>query len=104
MITVYGSSDDLIEVEGAIREEFTYLDGDGRDGDLLAFSDGTVLRIHYTAHGVWRITPIVRGRAHIDVAQADEGGGYTDRVTLSGDLGCSNPWVVHGLDFAQADR
>ncbi len=52
-VIVYGASDDLIEVEGAIREEFTA----NRDGEanLLAFSDGTLLEVTYTDAGIWRI-------------------------------------------------
>lgn len=55
-ITVNGASDDLIEIGGAIREEFTLQDDEG--GDLLAFSNGVVLRIRYTDDGVWRIEPL----------------------------------------------
>lgn len=36
-VTIYGASDDLIEVEGDIDEEFTY-DDQGGDGDLIALS------------------------------------------------------------------
>jgi len=97
-ITVYGASDDLIEVDGDISEEFRYHGGDGRAGDLLAFSDGTILRIHLlTQSGVWRITPVVAGSATLRIEQAAEGGevNYSDTAELSGAV-----WVVQGVDLA----
>jgi putative component of toxin-antitoxin plasmid stabilization module len=94
-ITIYGASDDLIEVDGDIREEFTYLDR-GNDGDLLACSDGTILRIEFGE--VWRITPVVHGSAALTIAQAPENDdkNYTDRATLTGDI----VWVVQGIAWA----
>jgi len=103
--TIYGASDDLIEVEGDIREEFTYraspITEDGA-GDLLAFSDGTILRVAYTAEGVWRITPVVRGNAdlNVDAAPEDDEDNYSDRATLSG-LSSPMTWVVQGVAFAR---
>lgn len=99
MITVYGASDDLIEVEGDIREEFPY-HCDDADGDVLAFSDGTVLRIAFTASGVWRITPVVRGSAHLHLehAEEDDVDNYSDRATLREGI----TWVVHGIAHAKA--
>lgn len=98
-ITVYGASDDLIEVDGDISEEFPYQErGYGQaSGDLLAFSDGTVLRIEFTRSGVWRIRPVVRGSADLDIVQAPENDedNYSDRATLSGAV-----WVVQGIDYA----
>src|ERR1035437_3268732 len=94
-ITVYGASDDLIEVEGAIEEEFSY--SDDENGDLLAFSCGVVLRIRYTA-GVWRITP-VSGAEMVRITQApeDDDDNYSDRAVIS----TLTSWVVHGTGFAK---
>jgi hypothetical protein len=98
-ITVYGASDDLIEIDGDISEEFGYRneDGLGDKGDLLAFSDGTILRIHYTQSGMWRITPVVGGSATLRIEQAPEGDedNYSDKAELSGAV-----WVVQGVDYA----
>lgn len=47
-LIVYGSSDDLIEVDGDVRDEFN------GDAGLLTISDGTVLHIEYVG-GVWEI-------------------------------------------------
>ena len=62
-ITVYGASDDLIEIEGDISEEFNYPYNADDKGVLLAFSDGTLARIKYDSGGMWRITPHARGTA-----------------------------------------
>lgn len=97
---MYGASDDLIEIDGDISEEFTYqnADPDWR-GDLLAFSDGTILRITYTPSGVWRIGTVVGGTADLNIEQAPESDedNYSDRATLSGAA-----WVVQGVDHATA--
>jgi hypothetical protein len=93
--TIYGASDDLIEVEGRVTEEFSYRE---RDPSFVAFSDGTVIRIEYTDAGVWRITPVRRGRGtlHIEQAPEDDDTNYSDRAVLTGDV----DWVVYGHAFA----
>lgn len=95
-VTVHGASDDLIEVAGDVLEEFTYREPDEDDatGNVLAFSDGTVLRISYSATGVWRIAPVAQGSAPLRIEHADEGDdeNYSDRATLDGEI----RWVVHG--------
>lgn len=98
VLTIYGASDDCIEVEGDIVEEFPLRDGD--EGDLLAFSDGTIVRIAYTSSGTWRVTPVAKGTATLAVVPAVEGDddNYTDRATLTGDVS----WVVHGAGYATA--
>lgn len=100
-VEVYGASDDLIEVEGAIREEFNALGqaADGGEGGLLAFSDGTVLEVEYTSSGVWRISRIAAGGAVYQRTEATgPDGDYTDRVALVGDIS----WVVFGKRIARA--
>lgn len=94
-IVITGASDDVIEVDGDIREEFTYHNDKDENGDLLAFSDGTILRIVFARFGVWRITPVARGTAalHIEQQTEDEG---TDTATLTGDI----RWVAHALTHA----
>jgi hypothetical protein len=102
-VTIYGASDDLIEVDGDISEEFP-LNNTGNDGDVLAFSDGTILRIAYTDPGVWRITKVAQGTATLTIEQAPEDvdDDYTDRATLvEGDQG-DLTWVVHGIAYAKA--
>lgn len=56
---VTGVSDDLIEIEGEIVEEFDCFDcKNGR----LACSDGTLLRVDYDNDGLWRFGVIYKGQ------------------------------------------
>ncbi|MGH3599142.1 MAG: hypothetical protein ACRDQH_02500 [Pseudonocardiaceae bacterium] len=98
-VTVYGASDDLIEVEGGIEEEFNVYDTHDPD-KLLAFSDGTVLRVRLTDDEVWRIETVQAGSNDLSIVQAPEGDGdnYSDRAVLAGPI----RWVVLGTEFAIA--
>lgn len=103
--TIYGSSDDLIVVGdnkgGALSEEFTAPDiSPCGTGGLLAFSDGTVLNVHYDNEGVWRITLVAPGRCQFSIVQApeDDEDNYSDRATLVGAL----DWCVLGSEIARA--
>jgi hypothetical protein len=101
MLTVYGASDDLIAVEGDIEEEFPWQKrGYGQaSGDLLAFSDGTVLRVEFTRSGVWRIQRLAGDpeALHIEQAPEDDENNCSDRATLDGDI----HWVVQGMSWAR---
>ncbi len=92
-VTIYGASDDLIEVEGDIREEFSARGDD--DAGYLAFSNGAVFSIMYAQDGCWRITPAYVpdyvSWTKVEAVSADSRD-YSDRVTIDGD--CS--WVVYG--------
>lgn len=96
VVEIYGASDDLIEIEGDIEEEFYYKEG---ERNLLAFSNGSVLEIEYTPQGMWRVTPIKLGNAsgYSKVEATDEHTDYSDRVTLIGDV----DWVVHGSGYGK---
>ena len=97
-LVVTGYSDDLIEIDGDIREEFPYQGNDEDQGDLLAFSDGTILRIVFG--GPWRISLVVLGTdTTFTLVQApeDDDEVYSDKATLSGDIS----WVVHGIGWAK---
>lgn len=96
-VRIYGISDDLIEIEGAIDEEFTYDDNDG-EGMLIAFSDGTVLRVIYSSSGVWRISPVQIGTTPLSIDQApeDDEDNYSDGATLGGMI----EWVMGGTQLA----
>jgi hypothetical protein len=99
-ITIYGASDDLIEIEGDVREEFyTTSECEDDDGELLALSNGCIFRIKYD--GCWRITPVVmRAGVHwskLDAVDEDDDN-YSDRVTVDDDV----MWVVHGIRYAGA--
>jgi hypothetical protein len=94
-VTVYGASDDLIEVVGDIREEFPWHAADGTA--FLGFSNGVVLRVAFSISGVWRIVPVA-GTDLVQVTQCPEGDedNYSDRATVSGDVA----WVVCGSSWA----
>lgn len=98
-VTITGASDDLIEIDGDISEEFNVYDTHNVDR-LLAFSDGTVLRIRCTDEEVWRITPEHRAPTSGDltITQAVPGDetNYTDRATIDGPI----TWVVLGAEIA----
>lgn len=74
MIKVYGSSDDLIEIESDNKEEFpseeflTY-----EESNVVAFSDGTLLEVRFDRWGVWRIAPLERGPNFQSVTYTDDG-------------------------------
>lgn len=61
-ITIYGASDDLVEVEGSIRREFDCISG---DAELIVASSDGALRVfmRYENNGCWSAA----------VGQIDEG-------------------------------
>ena len=72
----YGASDDLIEVEGAIEEEYPADSGDR--ANLLVFGPderSAIVSVGYTEDGVWAVT---YGQAYEDTPV------YEGRVTARG--------------------
>jgi len=95
-ITIYGASDDLIEIDGDICEEFNWIPSD--DGTrLLAFSDGTLLRVAYDCDGIWRLNLVARGAARFTKVEGDVEKDTPDEVTLSD---VEIKWVVLGEQSA----
>jgi hypothetical protein len=95
-LKIYGASDDLIEIEGDIREEFDHYDED--NPFYLAFSDGTVLSVNYNNDGFWRINRLAIGSAEYSKREGmDESDDYSDIATLKGDI----KWVVGGKNFTK---
>lgn len=94
-LTIYGASDDLIEIEGDIREEFNPID----ESSKLAFSDGTVLSVSYT-DGCWRINRLAKGTSEYSKIESEgaDSDNYSDKVTLVGDI----KWVVFGSQMVKA--
>jgi hypothetical protein len=96
MIEIYGASDDLIELEGDISEEFN--PDTNRSGDtlfsFLAFSDGTVLSVIYGPEGIWRINRRIAGTSKYTKIEPT-GDQYSDRVILDGTFS----WVLFGSKF-----
>lgn len=73
---VYGASDDLIEIEGDIRDEIGCYGTDDKDkGVLLIFSDGTILEVKYGKGGkaIWSVALVNSGELFGSLEQcADE--------------------------------
>ena len=94
MIKVYGSSDDLIEIEGNITKEFD-ASYDKDVNDYLFFSDGTVLKIVYGEDDkpFWNIRVLVQGECILNHKKAtDEDSDYSDVVTINGNI----KWLGYG--------
>ena len=89
MVKVYGASDDLIEIEGDIRAEFGASINEG-ETNLLAFSDGTLLRLTYDYDGIWRITIVELGTSTVVQTHGSVKDDTNDVVTIKGDV----RWVV----------
>jgi len=78
---VYGASDDLVELEGDLNGEVSCYQGDV----LVAFSDGTVLRIQYgkpSLAGVWQIIVLNQGLMYdrFEECHDEDGDPYSDQV------------------------
>lgn len=94
MLKIYGSSDDCIEIEGDINDEF-YAVND--EPTLLGFSDGTVLEIEYNSDGIWRIAPVYKGSATYNKefeATNSDSDDYSDVVTLTSSDPNLKWWVM----------
>lgn len=82
-VTIYGASDDLVEVEGDLSNEFN------GDDVTLIFGDGTHVRAEYGRSGLWRLNRTQAGSAayeHVFTATDSDSDAYSDRVTLDGNL------------------
>lgn len=63
MIKIYGSSDDLIEIDGDIRGEFYLQNSD--ENSYLGLSDGTLISVLYDSDGIWRFNVLRKGLSNI---------------------------------------
>jgi hypothetical protein len=92
-ITVYGSSDDLIEIEGDIEEEFNWYSEGPEEERYLAFSDGTLLSVCYDEDGIWRLKRLVSGLSNFIKEEGDVENDTPDKITLDG---IDIKWVLFG--------
>lgn len=97
MIKIYGSSDDLIEIEGDFVEEFNFISDDEGEKFYLGFSDGTVLSVNYDSDGIWRINRIMKGSAKYLKREAAPTNSvdYSDEVEIDGDI----KWILSGKNI-----
>jgi len=93
---VYGGSDDLVEFSGGIHGEIGCYDTSEEDSILVAFSDGTVLSIWYSKHGIGKIHALRKGELlkMIVCAEDDE---PTDVALFSPGL----KWAVYATKWEQ---
>lgn len=88
--TIYGTSDDLIEFEGAFSGEVGAYGTDEGEGVLIFVSDGTMLNVKYGkgGQGIWGITVLKKGTAYAGFEPCDdeEADIYSDVVTLRGEI------------------
>lgn len=86
-----GTSDDLIELDGDIRDEIGAYDVVRN----FVLSDGTHGTIEYTNGGVWRINIIEFGSVEVNIIhptqdEIDNDTNYTDKATFTGDI----DWII----------
>lgn len=99
-VKIYGSSDDCIEVDGNLREEF-YLK---EPASYLHFGDGTVVKAEYAPKDDddyrWRFTVMVYGGCQVEKAEGtyheEEPGAKCDKLILKGDLKNVRCWSSVG--------
>lgn len=95
MLTVTGASDDLIEIDGDISEEFARFDSS--EGDYLAFSDGTVLKAVYDDNGIWRFNLIYKGSLYLEKVEGVVAEDTNDIIKFADGI----TWCVCGPDLAK---
>lgn len=95
---IYGSSDDLIEVEGKIEEEFDHY---SNKPALLVFSDGTILTMSYGKNGmgIWQIMVIVEGDSFESFSIATTEKEHSDQVILN-----DVDWVIFSNEFTKINN
>ena len=76
MTRIYGASDDLVEFEGELEDEFGCYD----KAVLIVLSDGTVLLVAYGEKGVWKITVQDKGSLfdRLELCDSPEADPYSD--------------------------
>lgn len=104
MIYIYGASDDLVEIDGDVREEFNPpMD----DTYYIATSNGFVISIKYDEDGEWAVrmkhVPMIWKSqftvhpAGSELAQLKANNDYSDVVVID----VHTDWVAGGIDFVK---
>lgn len=99
-LKIYGHSDDLIEVEGDIQDEYDV--GSAGKG-YVAISDGTLILCIYEG-GMWLLRLITSGGSRITMAanQGPDSDQYSDVMTIESDKPFE--WVMCGQGFTSARK
>jgi hypothetical protein len=82
-VKIEGASDDLIELEGDLSEEFN---PNNDEPSYLAFGDGTILKVIYDNDGIWRINRLTKGTAKFTKIEGIVSEDTFDIVELEGDI------------------
>lgn len=108
-LVVFGASDDLIEVGGAIEAEFGAYSRDIDEPAYVGFSNGLLVKVWYgdrPGHdeSVWNVQPLnFEGRFDLIPARGEDAGrdedgcpGYSDKLIVN----VTEPitWAVTGVD------
>lgn len=97
-LVVTGGSDDLIEIDGDIREEFNvHMEDDLRF--VLGFSEGTLLEVEYDKDGLWRFRCLVSGAAEMSKKEGSPEADTFDVVTLKMPAETPIRWVMFGHHY-----
>ena len=101
---VYGASDDLIEFDGDVTGEVGHFGTDDNErGDLIIFSDGTLLEIKYgkADMGIWGITGIKAGDLfdRIDPCNDEDADPYSDIAHFKDGL----KWAYVATEWQRAE-
>lgn len=81
--TVTGASDDLIEIEGELYEEFNCF---SCKNGVMAFSDGTLLNVEYDEDGIWRFKVRVKGSLYESKEEGNVDEDINDKVHFNSGL------------------
>lgn len=96
-VYVSGHSDDLIEIDGDLSEEFPY---DEDEDNFVAFSNGIVLKIAYKGDhwSVWVVANPLKHRVDIEQgSEESDWAAYSDRASFDAPAS----WVLHGVNWAE---
>lgn len=102
---IYGTSDDLVEIDGDIRGEIDCFGTDDRNyGILLACSDGTILEVKYGKHGqgIWEIIAHTRGELLTNIQSCDNEDDeiYSDQAFFKDGL----KWIYTATEWDKIKR
>ena len=77
---IYGASDDLIEFEGGLHGEHGCYNTSEENPCAVFLSDGTVLAIHYSDGGIWKINVKEKGALFekLDICTDSDAARYSD--------------------------
>lgn len=89
---VTGASDDLIEIDGELCEEF---DSYNCNDAQMAFSDGTLLGVEYDNDGIWRFKVMFKGSCFDHKIEGCVNDDTNDEVHFKEGLG----WAVFADDM-----